>query len=142
MQRNNQGTKAAKEDRNSPPDILARRVIGCAIEVHRALGPGFLESVYEEALAVEMGRQRIPYSRQHPVSVYYRGHLVGGGKLDFLVGEVVVVELKAVEQLAGIHKSQVLSYLKATGLCLGLLLNFKAEVLREGICRVRYFKNG
>jgi len=72
MQRNNQGTKAAKEDRNSPPDILARRVIGCAIEVHRALGPGFLESVYEEALAVEMGRQRIPYSRQHPVSVYYR----------------------------------------------------------------------
>ncbi len=117
-------------------DEWARRVIGAAIEVHRHLGPGYLEEVYQQAMAVELALQAIPYSPQHPVGVSYKGHRVGEGLLDFLVADTLVVELKAVESLADIHKAQVISYLKATGLTLGLLINFRVPVLRDGIKRV------
>ncbi len=117
-------------------DDLARAVIGAAIEVHRHLGPGYLEAVYEEALCVELERRRIRYSRQHPIAVAYKGHCVGESRLDLLVGDGFVVELKAVDALVPIHTAQLMSYLKATGCQLGLLINFNVPALRQGIKRV------
>src|SRR3990172_10858959 len=93
-------------------DELAANVIGAAIEVHKHLGPGYMESVYEQALAVELKLRGIVHARQHPVSVAYKGNSVGEGRLDFLVGEKLIVELKAVESVMPIHKSQLISYLK------------------------------
>jgi GxxExxY protein len=119
-------------------DDLANSIIGAAIEVHRHLGPGYLESVYEEALGVELAERRIPYRRQHPVSVTYKGQSVGEGKRDLLVADKLVVELKAVEALLPVHKPQVISYLKATKFHLGLLINFNVSVLRDGIQRIIY----
>jgi GxxExxY protein len=117
-------------------DDLAHRVIGAAIEVHRHLGPGYLESVYEEALAVELCLQGIPFERQKPVTVNYKGHSVGQGRLDLLVGDCLIVELKTVDAFVPIHRAQVISYLKTTGLCLGLLINFKVQRLKDGVRRV------
>lgn len=114
----------------------ANLVIGAAIEVHRHLGPGFLESVYEECLGIELAERRISFQRQHLITVQYKGRAAGESRLDFLVGGILVVELKAVGVLAPIHKAQVISYLKATGLGLGLLLNFNTVTLRDGIERV------
>ena len=115
---------------------LVERVIGAAIEVHRALGPGYLEKTYEEAMAHEFGLSGIPFSRQHPIAVSYKGHLCGEGKLDYLIAGQLVVELKTVDRFAEIHTAQVLSYLRATNLDLGLLLNFHVPVLKDGIKRV------
>jgi GxxExxY protein len=115
---------------------LSRAVIGAAIEVHRALGPGFLESVYEEALCVELELRRIPYTRQHPIAVSYKGIAVGEGRLDLLIGDQLVVELKAVAELLPIHQAQIMSYMKALRLPLGLLINFNVPVLRSGIKRI------
>lgn len=117
-------------------DQTAHAVIGAAIEVHRMLGPGYLESVYEEALAIELGLRGIGFRRQVPVTVSYKGREVGTARLDFLVEEILVVELKAVDDLAPIHLAQVLSYLKATSLPLALLINFNVPVLRDGIKRI------
>ena len=117
-------------------DELAQSVIGAAIEVHCHLGPGYLEGVYKEALAIELELRGIPFERQVPVSLDYKGHRVGEGRLDFLVGKELLVELKAVEALVPVHKAQVISYLKATGLHLGLLVNFNVSVLKGGIRRV------
>ena len=117
-------------------DDLAHRVIGAAIEVHRHLGPGYLESVYEEALAVELGLRGIPFERQKPVAVDYKGHSVGQGRLDLLVDDCLIVELKTVDTFVPIHRAQVISYLKTTGLCLGLLINFKVQRLKDGVRRV------
>lgn len=115
-----------------PVDDWARQVIGAAIEVHRTLGPGYLESIYEGALCVELTHRLVPHRRQAPVNVAYRGELVGEGRIDILVDNCLIVELKTVEQFAPIHTAQVLSYLKATGLRLGLLLNFNTRALRDG----------
>jgi GxxExxY protein len=117
-------------------DELAHRVIGAAIEVHRHLGPGFLEGVSEDALALEFQIRGIAYERQKPIKVLYKNSPVGEGRLDFLVGECLIIELKAVDCFATIHKAQVLSYLKATRLRLGLLINFNVPILREGLQRV------
>ena len=117
-------------------DALARRVIGAAIEVHRILGPGYLESVYEEALAVELSIQGVGCDRQSPVNIEYKGQAVGEGRLDLLVADSLVVELKTVDHLLPIHHAQVLSYLKATRSQIGLLINFNERVLREGIKRI------
>jgi GxxExxY protein len=117
-------------------DKLAHAVIGAAIEVHRHLGPGYLESVYQAALEVELKLQGIPFEPQKPVGVSYKGHPVGDGRLDFLVSDMLVVELKAVDELADVHKAQVISYLKATRLHLGLLINFNVTVLKNGVKRV------
>ena len=106
----------AKKQREPSQDLdnLARKVIGAAIEVHRSLGPGFLESVYEEALCVELGLRHIPFARQVAVSVTYKGVPVGVSRLDILVNGQLIVELKSAEALLPIHSAQVLSYLKAT----------------------------
>jgi GxxExxY protein len=117
-------------------DELARAVIGAAIEVHRTLGPGFLESVYEEALCIELELRGIPFQRQVPVAVDYKGRRAGESRLDLLVGEMLVVELKAVEQVAPIHRAIVISYLKTTKLELALLINFHVPILKNGIERI------
>jgi GxxExxY protein len=115
---------------------LSHEVIGAALEVHRLLGPGFLESLYEEALCIELELRKITFQRQAPIPVHYKGRVVGENRLDLLVGDCLVVELKAVDQLATIHTAQVLAYLKATGHKLGLLINFNVPVLKYGIKRV------
>jgi len=122
-------------------DELVRRVIGAAIEVHRHLGPGFLESVYEEALCVELELRQIPFDRQRPIGVDYKGHSVGQGRLDLLVGDRLLVELKAVDRLVPIHSAQVISYLKATHLHLGLLINLNVPLLKDGIRRIIWSKS-
>lgn len=133
---NRQDAKLNKVEPNKDVDRLAREVIGAGIEVHRHLGPGFLESIYEEALIIELALRGIPFERQKPVPVSYKERNVGEGRVDLLVAKELVVELKAVEALAPIHKAQVISYLKAMGLHLGLLINFNVPVLRAGIRRV------
>ncbi len=115
---------------------LAYAVIGAAIEVHRLLGPGFLESVYHHALRLEFQMREIPHSYKHRVAINYKGHPVGEGELDFLVGNVLVVELKAVEKLTPIHEAQVISYLKTTNTSLALLINFNVPLLKNGIKRI------
>ncbi len=117
-------------------DELARRVIGAAIAVHRALGPGFPESVYEEALCIELVEQGIPFERQPKVNVFYRERMVGQGQLDIWVDRQLVVELKAVEQIIPKHKAQAKAYLVATGCVLALLINFHEAVLKDGISRI------
>ncbi len=134
---NRQGAKIA--ERREPDrelDRLAHAVIGAAIEVHRLLGPGFLESVYEEAMCIELQLRGISFTRQPVVAVDYKGHPVGEGRLDLLVGGKLVVELKAVDALASIHTAQMVSYLKVTGHQLGLLINFNVPLLKDGIKRV------
>ncbi|MBK9125624.1 MAG: GxxExxY protein [Chloroflexi bacterium] len=115
---------------------LSQRVIGAAIEVHRVLGPGYLESVYEEALGVELAQRAIPYSRQHIISLNYKGATIGEARLDFLIDDRLVVELKAVDEFHPVHTAQVISYLRATRLNLGLLINFNVKILKTGIRRV------
>lgn len=117
-------------------DELAHEVIGAAIEVHRHLGPGFSELVYEEALALEFRLRGVPFVRQPAVRVRYKGQTVGIGRPDFLVGKCLVVEIKAVAQLVAVHQAQVISYLKALDSQLGLLLNFRQANMRSGIKRV------
>jgi GxxExxY protein len=133
---NRQDAKTAKKEPERELDQLAHAVIGAGIEVHRTLGPGFLESTYEAALAVEMGLRGIAFERQKPIPLQYKGRNIGEGRLDLLVAECLVVELKAVEALLPIHKAQAISYLKATRLQLGLLINFNVPVLRDGVQRV------
>jgi GxxExxY protein len=96
-------------------DAVAAALLAAAVEVHRALGPGFVEGVYEEALDGELRLRGIPFARQVPLSIAYRDHLVGEARLDLLVEDVLIVELKAVEHLAPVHVAQALSYLRATG---------------------------
>jgi GxxExxY protein len=135
-----QDAKSAKKILRAEPDKrlddLARVVVDAALEVHRELGPGLVEGVYEEALGLELRMRDIPFVRQHPVSVSYKGHLVGEGRVDLLVGNALIVELKAVEKLLPVHKAQVISYLKARGSILGLLIIFNERLLRDGIQRV------
>lgn len=117
-------------------DRLASAVIGAAIEVHRHLGAGFLESVYQQALAIELSTRNIPFVREAPIGLRYKGHRVGEAKLDILVADRLIVELKAVEALHPIHHAQVMNYLRATNLSLGLLINFNTLVLKDGIKRI------
>ena len=117
-------------------DEIARQVLAAAVEVHRELGPGFLESVYENALAMELQLRGLPFARQVVVETAYKGHPVGESRLDLLVGGCLVVELKAVDGLNPLHTAQVLSYLKQTGHELGLLINFNVPVLLRGVRRI------
>jgi GxxExxY protein len=117
-------------------EAAASQAIGSAIEVHRQLGPGYLESVYEEALAVELALRGVPFARQVVFALDYKGQAVGEARLDFLLDGCLVVELKAVEELSPIHTAQVISYLKATHHRLALLINFNVPVLKNGLKRV------
>jgi len=117
-------------------DELAGIVVDAALEVHRMLGPGFLESIYEQALAVELEVRGVMFQRQVPVAVKYKGFEVGDARLDMLVEGSLIVELKAVETLVPVHTAQVISYLRATGLDLALLINFNVRYLKQGLRRV------
>lgn len=108
---------------------LTGRIIGAAIEVHKALGPGFVESIYENALALELRAQDIPFTRQVSIPVVYRGAEVGLHRLDLYVADLIVVELKAVKALEDVHFAVARSYLRATGRQHGLILNFAKPIL-------------
>lgn len=117
-------------------DKLTEDIIGAAIEVHRILGPGLLESVYEEALCHELDLRGIAHERQKDVEVIYKGHVIKGQKIDILVAGAVVLELKAVSRLPEVATAQALSYLKATGLKRALLINFSQSRLVDGVKRL------
>ena len=133
----------AKESRNAGTELrdseTTGTIIAAAIAVHRELGPGFLESIYEQALAVEFALRGIAFVRQKPIPLFYRDHQIGEHRLDFLVEDKIVVELKAIEKLENVHFAIVRSYLKATGLADGLILNFSTVPLT--VKRVRRERN-
>ena len=108
---------------------LSKKIIGAAIEVHKELGPGFLENIYEEALKLELSEHRLHYDNQKEIKIKYLGVEIGTHRLDLLVENKIIVELKAVKEFADIHFAQLRSYLKATGLKVGLLLNFAKPAL-------------
>ena len=116
---------------------ITENIIGAAIEVHRALGPGLLESAYEACLAFELAQRGLKVEQQKPLPVVYREvKLDCGYRLDLLIEEAVIVEVKAVDRLMPIHQAQLLSYLKLSGCKVGLLINFNVKVLKDGIRRV------
>lgn len=117
-------------------DPVTESIIAAAIEVHRCLGPGLLEAIYEEALCIEFELRGIPYERQVPMDVVYKGHRIAGERLDLLVQNEVVVELKSVSKLPDVAIAQVISYLKASGLKRGLLINFGQIRLVDGVKRI------
>lgn len=119
-------------DNNDP---LTEKIIGCAIEVHRVLGPGLLEASYEAALAVELQSAKIVFQRQLVIPVFYKGQPIGEHRLDFLVEDAVIVELKSVERSDPIFEAQVLTYLRLSGKRRGLLINFNSRLLKDGVKR-------
>ena len=117
-------------------DGLSKRVIGCAIEVHRNLGPGLLESTYEQCLAYELSEAHIPFKIQHPLPVEYKGiKLDCGYRVDVIVDEKLILELKSIDDIKGIHEAQLLTNMKLAGIKKGLLINFNTRRLQEGIRR-------
>lgn len=117
-------------------DILIQKIIGAAIEVHRTLGPGLLESIYEEAICHELDLRGIGYARQVEIDVIYKGKIIKGQRIDVLIEKEVIVEIKSLSKLPEVSTAQTLSYLKATGLKRALIINFGAKMLREGIKRI------
>jgi len=118
-------------------DELSHRVIGCALEVHKALGPGLLESAYEQCLAYELSTANVPFKLQHPLPVAYKGVLLDCGyRVDLLVDERLIVELKAVDAVLPIHQAQLLTYMKLAKVGIGLLINFNVMILRDGLKRM------
>jgi GxxExxY protein len=124
----------------APVPVLAERVatevIGAAIDVHRHLGPGFLEKIYQEALCLELHARDIPFERERAILVHYRGVPISGQRIDLIVADCVLVELKATARLDGSHEARVISYLRSTGVRLGLLLNFNCRTLKDGLKRI------
>jgi GxxExxY protein len=121
----------------TPLDELTHKIIGAAVEVHSTLGPGLLESVYQECLAVELGRRQLAVERERQVPLSYKGERIESRlKLDMLVEDRVIVEVKAVDTLHSIHQAQVVTYLKLTGCPAGLLMNFNSIVLKSGLRRL------
>jgi GxxExxY protein len=110
-------------------EVLSGRIIEAALEVHKALGPGFLESIYQKALEVALSHRNIQWDRQREVLIHFEGEEIGSHRLDLIVEEQIIVELKAVKALEDIHFAQLRSYLKATRLHIGLLLNFNSPTL-------------
>jgi len=117
-------------------DPLTEKIIGCAIEVHKALGPGLLESTYESALCVELQLAGINFQRQLVVPVTYKNHPVGDYRLDLLVEKSVIVEIKSVDRFDPIFEAQLLAYLKIAGIKRGMLLNFSSRLLKDGFKRL------
>jgi GxxExxY protein len=115
---------------------LSEKIIGCAIEVHRELGPGLPEAVCETALCIELQSRGIPFKRQVGVPIYYKGQLISEHRPDLIVADEVIIEVKSVERIAPVHVAQVLTYLRITSLTLGLIMNFNSSTMRAGIRRV------
>ena len=116
-------------------ELIIERIIGCAIEVHRALGSGLLEGIYEDALSIEFDHVGLSYDRQRQIPLTYRGKPLRSHRLDLVVEGVALVEIKAVDRLHPVHGSQVLSYLRSSGLRVGLLMNFNSYSLKSGLKR-------
>jgi GxxExxY protein len=114
---------------------ITEKIIGCAIEVHRTLGPGLLEATYEEALCIEFTDAGMKFQRQVPFPIVYKGRNLGQYRLDLLVDEQVIVEIKSVERFDSVFEAQVLTYLRVTGKRIGLLINFNSRLLRDGVKR-------
>jgi GxxExxY protein len=127
-----------KDERRLDDDVeaLAHAVIGAAIEVHRHMGPGLPENSYRDALCHEFDLRGIAHRREVPIDIVYKRKCVGKGRIDILVSEILILELKVVEQLTPLHRAQAISYLRITKLQLALLINFNVEVLKAGIKRV------
>jgi GxxExxY protein len=116
---------------------ITEQAIGAAVDVHKAMGPGLLESIYQRCMEVELGLRDIPFREQQPVHLWYKGRDVGSDLfVELLVAEKVVVELKAVDALLPVHEAQLLTYLRLTGMRVGLLINFNVPVLKQGVCRM------
>jgi GxxExxY protein len=114
---------------------LTERIIGCAIEVHRRLGPGLLEGTYEAALCIELQIAGLTFVRQAVFPVIYKGQVIGEYRLDLIVEDTVIIEIKSVERFDPIFEAQILTYLRVTGRGVGLLMNFNSRLLRDGIKR-------
>jgi GxxExxY protein len=132
------GDLCGKKDLKSMADLATEKIISAAIEVHRILGPGLLESIYEEALCCEFILRNIPFERQKEIDVIYKGNTIKGQRLDLLVNGEVVVEVKSVRKLEAIFTAQILSYLKSAGVKRGLLINFGQARLVDGIKRISF----
>jgi len=117
-------------------DPLTQQIIGCAMSVHRTLGPGLVEATYERAFGIELGDMGLTFTRQLRVPIYYKGHVIGEYHPDLVIENKVVVEIKSVDRLIGLHQAQLLAYMRILSLPVGLLLNFNGEVLRTGIRRL------
>ena len=115
---------------------LTERIIGCAIEVHRVLGPGLPEAACETALCIELQTRGIPFKRQVGFPIYYKGQLISQHRPDLIVAEEIVVEVKSIERIAEVHVAQVKTYLRVTSLNVGLILNFNGATMRAGVRRV------
>jgi GxxExxY protein len=115
---------------------ITEQIIGCAIEVHRELGPGLPEAVCETALCIELQSRGIPFKRQIGVPIYYKGHLLSEHRPDLIVADEIVVEVKTIERIAPVHVAQVTTYLRITSLKVGLILNFNSATMRAGVRRV------
>jgi GxxExxY protein len=115
---------------------VVHRVIGCCITVHRGLGPGLLEGIYRRALSLELGAAGLTFEVERRVPVLYKGRVLCEQRLDLVVGEVLLVELKALDRLAPIHRAQVISYLRVSNLRIGLLVNFNAVTIPDGLQRI------
>ncbi|MCH8269878.1 MAG: GxxExxY protein [Planctomycetes bacterium] len=140
---------------SNPPTLLSKelsaemeqtshQIIGCAIEVHRNLGPGLLESIYQQALVYELRQADLSVQQQVEIKIPYKNTTLGGQRLDILVEHSIVLELKSIETILPVHRAQLLSYLRAGGFPLGLLINFNRTQLKEGLVRVfneRVLKN-
>jgi GxxExxY protein len=117
------------------PDPLTEKIIGCAIEVHRAIGPGLLEAIYEEALCIEFEEKGLCYKRQLPIPIFYKGRRLGDYRLDLIVQDAVIVEIKSVERFDAAFEAQILTYLRAAQKKVGLLIKFNSRLMRDGIRR-------
>ena len=118
-------------------DLLSHKVIGCALEVHKILGPGLLESTYEQCLAHELTQAKIPFKMQCALPVRYKDIAINCGyRLDLLIDNELIIELKSVEGLLPIHQAQLLTYMKLSGIKMGLLINFNVTFLKNGIKRI------
>jgi len=121
-----------------PNDLedLIHRTIGCCIAVHRALGPGLLENIYSRGICLELEATKIRFEAEKQIPVWYRGQLLCYQRLDLVVAEQIVIEIKAVERLNPVHRAQLLSYLRVSNLRVGLLMNFNVPVLQDGLKRI------
>lgn len=116
-------------------ELLVSRTIGCAIRVHRTLGPGYTEGLYQDAMGIELEMEGLRYERELTIRVTYRGRALRAQRLDLVVEDQLVVELKAVERLEPVHQAQLLSYMKAGSFKVGLLMNFHSELLKSSLRR-------
>jgi GxxExxY protein len=134
---NHKGTKAQREEISAELNELSRQVVDAAFQVHKALGPGLLESVYEACLCHELKKRNISFQRQVVLPVVYDGvEIEEGLRLDLWIDKELIVELKAVEVLNEVHQAQLMTYMKLTGTRLGLLVNFNVPVIKQGIKRI------